>query len=126
MQIRTDLALEAALLAKEGQEGPGGRLPGVRRQSEEAEGMTFTRIVIENAQGAHALGRPQGRYVTAELPPLTDDEEGMEKKAQRLGSELKALLPPEGTVLVVGLGNESITPDAGAAGRPAGAGDPPH
>ncbi len=115
MQIRTDLALEAALLAQEGQEGvggPEGRLPGVRRQSEEAEGMTFTRIVIENAQGAHALGRPQGRYVTAELPPLTDDEEGMEKKAQRLGSELKALLPPEGTVLVVGLGNESITPDA--------------
>ncbi len=109
MQMRTDLALEAALLA---QDGKAAGLPGVRQESEEREDMRITRIFIEGEDGARALGRPQGTYITAELPPLTDDEDDMEKKAKQLGSELRALLPAEGTVLVVGLGNEGITPDA--------------
>ncbi len=109
MQIRTDLALEAAALA---QDGRAAALPGVRQESEETEGMRLTRIAIESEEGERALGRPKGQYITAELPPLTDDEEEMEKKAQRLGRELRSLLPDEGTILVVGLGNEGVTPDA--------------
>ena len=111
MQIRTDLALEAAALARDGRDR-AGRLEGVRQESETEEEMTFTRIVIESREGEEALGRPRGKYITAELPPLTDDEEDLEKKARRLGRELRSLLPSEGPVLVVGLGNEGITPDA--------------
>lgn len=109
MPMRTDLAIEAAVLA---QDGRAEALSGVRQESEQEGEMTLTRIIIENEEGAEALGRPLGTYITAELPPLTDDEEGMEEKAKRLGEELRALLPPEGAVLVIGLGNEAITPDA--------------
>ena len=74
MQIRTDLALEAAALA---QDGRAAALPGGRQESEETEGMRLTRIAIESEEGERALGRPKGQYITAELPPLTDDEEEM-------------------------------------------------
>ena len=100
MPMRTDLAIEAAVLA---QDGRAEALSGVRQESEQEGEMTLTRIIIENEEGAEALGRPLGTYITAELPPLTDDEEGMEEKAKRLGEELRALLPPEGAVLVIGL-----------------------
>ena len=61
---------------------------------------------------AAELEKPKGQYVTALLPPLTDHEEGLERTAESLGEQLRSLLPPSGTVLVVGLGNPSITPDA--------------
>ena len=109
MQQRTDLAIESAALS---QNGHVAELPGVRRETEQRGDMRLTRIVIETEQGAKAVGRPQGTYITAELPPLSDDDEHMEQRALELGKELQSLLPAEGTVLVVGLGNESITPDA--------------
>ncbi len=109
MQQRTDLAIESAALS---QNGHVAELPGVRRETEQRGDMRLTRIVIETEQGAKAVGRPLGTYITAELPPLSDDDEHMEQRALELGKELQSLLPAEGTVLVVGLGNESITPDA--------------
>lgn len=105
MQIRTDLAIEAAERLAEA-------TPGVSREAEEADGMRLTRIVIRDEQGARALGRPRGTYLTAELPPLSDNDEEMEEKAKCLGGQLRRLLPAKGTVLVVGLGNRAITPDA--------------
>lgn len=105
MQIRTDLAIEAAERLAEA-------APGVSREAEEADGMRLTRIVIRDEQGARALGRPRGTYLTAELPPLSDNDEEMEEKAKCLGGQLRRLLPAKGTVLVVGLGNRAITPDA--------------
>ena len=61
---------------------------------------------------AAEIGKSAGRYITAILPPLTDDEKDLEKKARVLGEYLRSLLPQNGSVLVVGLGNEAITPDA--------------
>ena len=58
------------------------------------------------------MGKPKGRYITACLPPLTDDERDLTQHAALIGKELAAMLPPEGTVLVVGLGNRTVTPDA--------------
>ena len=71
-----------------------------------------TRLHIRTDRAARALGKPQGAYITVEVPPLTDNEETLGKAAGLVANELTALLPAEGSVLVVGLGNRAITPDA--------------
>lgn len=109
MQYRTDLAIESAAIAKD-----EGTLPasGVQQETEQVEDMKLTRITIESDEGAKALGRPKGKYITAEFQSLSDDDQYLEERSKRLGAELRGLLPINGTVLVVGLGNHSVTPDA--------------
>ncbi|MBE6807417.1 MAG: GPR endopeptidase [Ruminococcaceae bacterium] len=105
MNFRTDLAIEAV-----SERGPDPR--DVTTETVKTGDLTITRMRILTPEGAEALGKPKGRYITAALPRLTDDEHHLAAYAQALGQELGALLPPEGTVLVVGLGNRTVTPDA--------------
>lgn len=104
MQGRTDLALEAAADCE--------NLPGIDQEVAEKEGATVTRTTLSTAEAARAVGKPAGRYVTVEVPPLSDNEERLAAHARVIGEELAALLPATGPVLVVGLGNAAITPDA--------------
>ncbi len=109
MQGRTDLALEAA-------EQPA-RLntltdKDIEQERFERGNAVFTRIRILSTQGEKTLGKPRGTYITAEIPALTDHETQLEDTARLIGEQLAALLPRKGSVLVVGLGNEAITPDA--------------
>ena len=107
MICRTDLALEAQ------EQWPGTLGPEeLFRQEEEREGVRLSRIEIRGEKAAEALGRPVGSYITAQVPPLTDNDEGLAAYARVVGEELRRLLPEKGTVLVAGLGNGSITPDA--------------
>lgn len=108
MQFRTDLAIEAAVLT----DGAAPPVSGVRQETRQLGEIKLTSIVIETPEGAKALERPVGTYLTAELPPLSDDERELEEKSQALGNELRALLPLNGNILVVGLGNQTVTPDA--------------
>ena len=105
---RTDLALELA------EQIPADRFPpqefSTRVVSRGPVRLTFMRVSGERA--AREIGRPCGRYVTAEIPPLTDTVSSLLPAAEILGAALRGLLPPTGTVLVVGLGNGAITPDA--------------
>lgn len=105
MNFRTDLALERHELLKD-------NVPdGVESRTYEKNSVNFTKIKITNANGSESLGKPEGTYITAEIPSLiksTVDEEIVTV----IGEELGALLPPQGDVLVVGLGNTDITPDA--------------
>ena len=105
MNFRTDLALERHELLKD-------NVPdGVESRTYEKNSVNFTKIKITNANGSESLGKPEGTYITAEIPSLiksTVDEEIVTV----IGEELGALLPPHGDVLVVGLGNTDITPDA--------------
>ncbi len=104
MQMRTDLALE--------QKEMHSFLPeGVRSKEYKSGDALFSEITIENSSGAKALGKPVGVYLTAEVPPFSDnlkDDDLINSVADRLIS----LLPEKGDVLVVGLGNRNITPDA--------------
>ncbi len=111
---RTDLAVEAAQLLREQGEA-AGRLEGVQSIESLREGYGVTTVRVLNEQGAQALGKPQGTYVTLELDGLLRREEGAFPRAVRaLAAELNALLPlpPRAPVLVAGLGNRAITPDA--------------
>lgn len=102
MQYRTDLAMEAAEPTSEAYRAA---------HAWEENGVRLFRMSV-NAVTAKQLGKPVGEYLTATLPPLTDDETLLEQAARVIGGELRRLLPSDGTVLVVGLGNEAITPDA--------------
>lgn len=105
MNFRTDLALEAAVNCRLGEED-------ILQQTEKYGRLTIHRTRVLTPRGEAAVGKPKGRYITACLPPLTDDERDLTQHAALIGKELAAMLPPEGTVLVVGLGNRTMTPDA--------------
>lgn len=112
---RTDLALEARELW---QEGAGGltALPGVEARDGYREGIPVNTVKILDGRGEKALGKPRGTYVTLTLEGLASREEGVfQRSVQAVAGELSPLLeevPEKGLVLVAGLGNRAITPDA--------------
>ena len=107
--IRTDLALEAKALWEKSA-GETTELSGVRARERENEGLSVTQVDILDEQGQAALGKPIGRYVTVELPRFDRDTR---RPAKVIAQELCALLPEDcGSVLVAGLGNRAVTPDA--------------
>lgn len=106
MDFRTDLALERHELLKE-------RIPqGVESENYEKNEVIFTKIKITDESGAESLGKPIGCYITAEIPSLMQTAVPDEESMTAIGEELRLLLPEKGAVLVVGLGNTDITPDA--------------
>lgn len=112
MAQRTDLALEARELWRESA-GETTELPGVRARETTSFGLTTTVVEILDRDGARALGKPVGTYVTLELPKgILREPAGFGKAAARLGKELAKMLPKTGPVLVAGLGNSAVTPDA--------------
>lgn len=109
---RTDLALEAREIWQESAEKTT-KLQGVKAEKKRLEGYPVTRVQILDAQGAETLGKPQGDYLTIDCTSFWQRKPDFFERAVRaVGSEIKTLLPGEGTALVVGLGNAAMTPDA--------------
>ena len=105
MGIRTDLAVERLELS-------GGGLPkGARRSEEILNGIPLTEVRIEGEEAARLLDKPQGCYFTVECGPFRKTPADFEAEVLAAAEAVSRLLP-EGPVLVAGLGNESITPDA--------------
>lgn len=106
--IYTDLAAEARELDPD--------LEGVTEQTERRGGITISRIEITGEEAAKKLGKPLGKYVTIDAPELADRPlELFEKVSRELAEEIRTLMPQlplDAPVLVVGLGNRYITPDA--------------
>jgi len=83
--------------------------------TEKSEQMTIHRVRVENEEGARAIGKPIGNYVTLEVPRLKEkDPELTEEVSKNLAEELKDMmhLPEKATILVIGLGNWNVTPDS--------------
>ena len=109
---RTDLALEARELWQESAERTT-RLSGVKATKTKREGYPVTRVDILDQRGEKALGKPQGSYLTIDRTTFWQRKADFFERAVRaVGSQLKELLPEEGPVLIIGLGNEAMTPDA--------------
>ena len=109
---RTDLAVEAEALRSA---AAAAQLPGVRAAQTQRRGFAVTQVEVLDAAGSEALCKPIGRYDTLDLTPLLRRaDDAFENAAQTLSELLRAALPlmPEASVLVVGLGNRAITPDA--------------
>ena len=105
MKFRTDLALEL-------QEDLDGLPEGIACGQEMLGEIKITRMQIHSEAAAQRLGKPCGRYITVELPPFGEAAQLLGKRLDTLVGELRTLLPPQGDILVVGLGNDGITPDA--------------
>ena len=108
---RTDLAVEAAQLWRE---GGAGELTGVVQEESVREGWPVTTVRVLDEQGARAIGKPVGSYVTITLDGLARREaDAFGRAARAVAAELTALLklPERAPALVVGLGNRAITPD---------------
>ena len=110
---RTDLALEAQELWQESA-GEQTQLKGVQARDSQREGYAVTTVRILDQEGAQALGKPAGTYVTLTVDGLARREEDAFGRAVRaVAAELTQLLAGlEGPVLVACLGNRAVTPDA--------------
>lgn len=112
--IRTDLALEARE-NWQAQREAAEALRGVVCTEETRDGIRLTRLEIRTQEGAEALEKPQGVYVTLEIESmLRREEDAFEGAVTLLAEQLRACLPQTApkTVLVAGLGNRAVTPDA--------------
>lgn len=105
MEIRTDLALEAHELADK-------NINGVDVSTEYSADMKITKMRISTKQAAISLDKDCGTYITCEFKALTEDFTAADKRLLSIGRQIGELLPKNGTVLVVGIGNHNITPDA--------------
>lgn len=105
LEFRTDLALEA-------KQNLGINLEGIEHTKKELEDVTVSKIEVKTSEASNRIGKPCGNYVTVEVPALTDNFECTDKRVKIISDELKELIPKQGLVLVAGLGNLSITPDA--------------
>ncbi|MCR4925536.1 MAG: GPR endopeptidase [Clostridiales bacterium] len=105
MNFRTDLALERANMIAPTE------LEGVETKTNQIDNATITSVEVKNEKGAQTLGKPIGKYITIEIPPFTSDSDFLDGRLTAVTTEIKRLLP-DGEVLVIGLGNRHITPDA--------------
>lgn len=109
IQSRTDLALELQEDLQENQ------IEGIRieRKRDQSCGISQVKIVVETKEAENRIGKPMGQYITLESQKfLEEDESYYEEMSEALFLTLKEFITQEDKVLVVGLGNEKVTPDA--------------
>lgn len=117
--VRTDLTLEAHELIKEKaareDASQGQNTPGVEVESAGTDEIKITRVRVTSPTGEAAIGKPMGNYITLEVPGLRDNDQALyENTCKALASELVSILKlqEKSTILIVGLGNWNVTPDA--------------
>lgn len=106
MTKRTDLALECR------ENSGGGEIEGVSVTERSFDGGRLTEINVLTDDGGKKLGKPKGRYITMETDGFPEGDGLFCEATDELTACLCSLIPKEGTVLVAGLGNTDITPDA--------------
>ncbi len=103
--MRTDIAKEAREHFPE--------LQGIKEEKREHDGYEIVRITVETEVAAKQLDKPIGIYSTVSFPQDTLlSEDKRNRCAEDIANELMTMLPKQGEVLVVGLGNRYITADA--------------
>ncbi len=111
---RTDLAIEAREFAQQ-QKQNTEELDGVKVEIKNTDIYQITHVKILNETGSQTMGKPIGNYITIESELLkqndiTSHEQIMKTVAEHIAGLSK--LSQKSTILVVGLGNWNITPDA--------------
>lgn len=112
-KIRTDLALEIRESFPEDDVEVKGVV--LTENYDEKNNIRVTTVVIKDEKGARAMQKPIGTYITIEAPEIVKQDEDYHRPvSDEIAKHLKALagnLKRE-EVLVVGLGNREVTPDA--------------
>lgn len=114
--FRTDLALERIDIYQKANKL--NQIDGVESTEEEInDNIKVSRVKITNSKGEEALGKPIGTYVTIDVKKLKmAGEEEIQKTSEVLTDELKKIVEMhvnnQEDILIVGLGNIYVTPDA--------------
>lgn len=112
-RIRTDLALETTERFTE--ENVEIRGVEIKEEYNEEKDIKTTIVKIRTENGAKAMGRPQGIYITMEAPNLAIPDEDYHREISReLANHIQKIinLKKEQSVLIIGLGNQGITADS--------------
>lgn len=117
VNFRTDLASERRELYRKANQLEK-EIEGIESESEQkGEKIKIERVKIVNEQGEQAIGKPRGNYITIDIQKLKlAQDQDIEEAGQIVSEELKKLIDvhakKEDPILVVGLGNIYVTPDA--------------
>lgn len=106
---KTDLALEN--LENVSAENPDSEIKGIKKRCYTDGECRITDISVETEDAAKMLGKDIGRYITAEIPSPLSDTSSEDTVSHTVAGIISDMLP-EGSVLVAGLGNTDIIPDA--------------
>lgn len=112
-RIRTDLALEV----RESFPDDDVEIKGVilTEDYDEVNNIRVTTVEIKDEKGAKAMQKPMGTYITIEAPELAKlDEDYHQPVSDCIAENLRKLAGnlKQEEILVVGLGNREVTPDA--------------
>ncbi len=110
---RTDLALEV----RESFEEDNVEIQGVvlKEDYDKKKDIRVTTVIIRDQKGADAMGKPIGTYITIEAPKLEEEDESFhEPITKEIAKYIKQLAGDvtDREILVAGLGNREVTPDA--------------
>jgi len=115
-QIRTDLAVENHEIVADQR---GGEIPGITLDKQDFGDIHMTKLSITSEEGSKALNKPIGNYLTFESQNLKSHDTEIQERVTHifarefnkyLNENLK--LSKDARVLVIGLGNWNVTPDA--------------
>lgn len=112
MKYRTDLAIENYELLEEAKTRQTGY---IKKQRQIDKDISVTEIQIISQAGEEAFSKKKGNYITIEVQGILEQKDDIkERTAKVLADELKKLVHFHYylKVLVVGLGNEKVTPDS--------------
>lgn len=101
---RSDLAVELKSNIEENS--------GIDSESERFGILTVTRIKVKNEEGSHAIKKPVGTYINIDIPDLLYHGGDYIELENIIIKECSKLLLIKNNILVAGLGNRNITPDA--------------
>lgn len=111
-EIRTDLAVETSEKRPDGKEISGLFVEKEKR----GEDITITKVRIETQKAAKTMGKPRGTYISIEADQMMEEDNDYHREISEIFSEqLKNFLPKQyqkKKILVIGLGNREVTPDA--------------
>ncbi|MBP3502766.1 MAG: GPR endopeptidase [Clostridia bacterium] len=115
--FRTDMADERRDIYKKANNLEGD-IPGIQTiEKSSDENIKSSIVKILNEEGEKAIGKPIGTYVTIDVKNLKlAGEEDLEKASSIISEELKVIINEkisnQDEILVVGLGNQFVTPDS--------------
>lgn len=104
MFFGTDLAAERQRMV--------GELPGLEKNEYTVGDAAVSEITVPDGEASRSLGRPAGKYVTVAVPSMDVTRRIFDGRVRALADCLEKMLPAEGKILFVGLGNPDITSDA--------------
>ena len=115
LNFRTDLAVERNEIYKN--KNNIEKIEGIQVENKELEEYKITKVKVLDKNGEEAIGKPQGTYTTIDINQIKNvNDEKIEKISETVGKELREIInnhiSETEDILVVGLGNLYVTPDA--------------